>query len=151
MTIEAIDIQQILKRIPHRYPLLLVDRVIEIEVPKKIVAIKNVTFNEPFFMGHFPEKPIMPGVLIIEAMAQASAILVTETLGKEGAKNKLVYFMSIDEAKFRKIVTPGDQILMEINLLKNRSNVWKFSATSKVSDKIVAEAIFSAMMVDSHE
>jgi 3-hydroxyacyl-[acyl-carrier-protein] dehydratase len=102
-------------------------------------------------MGHFPEKPIMPGVLIIEAMAQASAILVTETLGKEGAKNKLVYFMSIDEAKFRKIVTPGDQILMEINLLKNRSNVWKFSATSKVSDKIVAEAIFSAMMVDSHE
>lgn len=151
MTIEAIDIQQILKRIPHRYPLLLVDRVIEIEVPKKIVAIKNVTFNEPFFMGHFPEKPIMPGVLIIEAMAQASAILVTETLGKEGAKNKLVYFMSIDEAKFRKIVTPGDQILLEINLLKNRSNVWKFSATSKVSDKIVAEAIFSAMMVDSHE
>ena len=145
---EIIDIEQIQKMIPHRYPFLLIDRVIDLVPNQSAIGIKNVTFNEPHFMGHFPSKPIMPGVLIIEAMAQTSAVLVVKTLENEVA-GKLVYFMSIDEAKFRKIVTPGDTLHLIVNKEKNRGNVWKFKAKALVNDAIVAEATFTAMIVDN--
>jgi 3-hydroxyacyl-[acyl-carrier-protein] dehydratase len=142
-----IDIEKILQMIPHRYPLLLIDRVIEIVPNESAIGIKNVTFNEPHFMGHFPSKPIMPGVLIVEAMAQTSAVLVVETL-KGQANDKLVYFMSIEEAKFRKTVTPGDTVYLHVKKERNRGNVWKFTAEAKVNEALVAEATFSAMIVD---
>ena len=142
-----INIEQIMNKIPHRYPFLLIDRVKDVVVDQSAVGVKNVTVNEPHFVGHFPTRPIMPGVLIIEAMAQTSAVLVCETLQGD-ADNKLVYFMSIEEAKFRKIVSPGDQLLLYVTKLRNRGNVWKFSAEAKVDGVVVAEAIFSAMIVD---
>jgi 3-hydroxyacyl-[acyl-carrier-protein] dehydratase len=142
-----IDIEKILQMIPHRYPLLLIDRVIEVVPHESAIGIKNVTFNEPHFMGHFPSKPIMPGVLIVEAMAQTSAVLVVETL-KGQASDKLVYFMSIEEAKFRKTVTPGDTLYLHVKKERNRGNVWKFTAEAKVNEALVAEATFSAMIVD---
>lgn len=142
-----INIEQIMNKIPHRYPFLLIDRVKDVVVDQSAVGVKNVTANEPHFVGHFPTRPIMPGVLIIEAMAQTSAVLVCETLQGD-ADNKLVYFMSIEEAKFRKIVSPGDQLLLYVTKLRNRGNVWKFSAEAKVDGIVVAEAIFSAMIVD---
>lgn len=142
-----INIEQIMSKIPHRYPFLLIDKVIDVVVDQSATGIKNVTVNEPHFSGHFPARPIMPGVLIIEAMAQTSAILVCETLKGE-ADSKLVYFMSIEEAKFRKIVGPGDQLYLYVTKLRNRGNVWKFSAEAKVDGAVVAEAIFSAMIVD---
>ena len=144
------DIQQILAMIPHRYPLLLVDRVIDIAAGESAVGIKNVTMNEPHFMGHFPGKPIMPGVMIVEAMAQTSAVLVVHTLGDEGL-NKLVYFMSIDNAKFRKPVTPGDRMYIEITKERQRGSVWRFGGVAKVDDVVVAEATFTAMIVDPEE
>lgn len=143
-----IEITDIIQMIPHRYPILLVDRVVEIELDQRIVGLKNVTFNEPHFMGHFPDKPIMPGVLIVEAMAQASAVLVVETLGREEAKGKLVYFMTIENAKFRKPVVPGDSLYLHVEKVKNRGAVWKFSGEAKVDGQTVAEATFSAMIVD---
>jgi 3-hydroxyacyl-[acyl-carrier-protein] dehydratase len=142
-----INIEQIMSKIPHRYPFLLIDRVIDVIPGESALGIKNVTINEPHFIGHFPTKPVMPGVLIIEAMAQTSAVLVCETLQGE-TDNKLVYFMSIEEAKFRKIVAPGDQLFLHVKKVRNRANVWKFSAEAKVDNAIVAEAIFSAMIVD---
>jgi 3-hydroxyacyl-[acyl-carrier-protein] dehydratase len=145
---EIIDIEQIQKMIPHRYPFLLIDRVIDLVPNESATGIKNVTFNEPHFMGHFPGKSIMPGVLIVEAMAQTSAVLVVKTLEGDVA-GKLVYFMSIDEAKFRKIVTPGDTLHLHVVKERNRGNVWKFKACAKVNDAIVAEAIFTAMIVDN--
>jgi 3-hydroxyacyl-[acyl-carrier-protein] dehydratase len=141
-----IDIDRIIKLIPHRYPLLLVDRVLALEPQKSIHALKNVTFNEPHFTGHFPDKPIMPGVLIIEAMAQASALLVASEL--ENPEDKLVYFMSIDETRFRKPVVPGDSLHLHVTALQNRRNVWKFSGEGQVDGQKVAEAVFSAMIVD---
>lgn len=144
-----IDINEIISMIPHRYPILLVDRVVGIELNKSVVGLKNVTFNEPHFMGHFPSKPIMPGVLIIEAMAQTSAVLVVETMGREQAKGKLVYFMTIENAKFRKPVVPGDALYMHVEVVKNRGNVWKFLGIAKVDDAVVAEATFSAMIMDA--
>lgn len=144
-----IDINRIINMIPHRYPILLVDRILELKKDESIVGLKNVTFNEPHFQGHFPAKPIMPGVLIIEAMAQASAILVVESMGgEEIAKGKLVYFMSIEEAKFRKPVVPGDSLHLHVQKIKNRGAVWKFSAEARVDGGAVAEAVFSAMIVD---
>ncbi len=143
----VIDIDRILKMIPHRYPLLLVDRVVELVPDERVVGIKNVTFNEPHFMGHFPDKPIMPGVLIVEALAQASAILVVQTLGGE-TEGKLVYFMSIEEARFRKPVVPGDTVYLHVTKERNRGNVWKFKAEAQVEGKKVAEATFSAMIMD---
>ena len=137
--LNVMDIQKIL---PHRYPFLLVDRVIEIEPNKKAVGIKNVTFNEPFFQGHFPGNPIMPGVLVVEAMAQVSGILAMH----EGAKGRSVYFMSIDKAKFRKPVVPGDQLRFEATVLQKRNNVWKFAGQTLVDGKVVAEAEFKAMI-----
>lgn len=147
-TATTVDINRIMEMIPHRYPLLLIDRVVDIEHDVRAVGIKNVTFNEPHFIGHFPSRPIMPGVLIVEAMAQTSAVLVVSTLGKE-AEGKLVYFMSIEEAKFRKPVTPGDRLELHVEKERSRGNVWKFKAEGKVDGVKVAEAIFSAMIVDA--
>ncbi len=142
-----VDIAKILESLPHRYPLLLVDKVKDIEPAKKAVGIKNVTFNEPHFMGHFPGHPIMPGVLIIEAMAQTSAILVTSAPDFD-AKNKLVYFMSIDAVKFRKPVVPGDVLELHVEVIQNRGNVWKMSGVGIVDGQKVTEAQFSAMIFD---
>lgn len=143
-----INIEKIMEMIPHRYPFLLIDRVVDIKKGESAVGIKNVTFNEPHFVGHFPQKPIMPGVLIIEAMAQTSAVFVVETL--DGAtKGKLVYFMSIDGARFRKPVVPGDTLKLHIKVLQNRKNVWKFTCEAFVEQDMVAEATISAMIVDA--
>jgi 3-hydroxyacyl-[acyl-carrier-protein] dehydratase len=139
--LNTMEIQNIL---PHRYPFLLVDRVIEIEPNKKAVGLKNVTFNEPFFQGHFPNNPIMPGVLVVEAMAQVSGILAMYN----GPKGSSVYFMSIDKAKFRKPVVPGDQLRFEVSVLQQRKNVWKFSGKTFVDNKVVAEAEFKAMIFE---
>lgn len=147
-TTTSADINRIMEMIPHRYPLLLIDRVEHIEKDIRAVGIKNVTFNEPHFTGHFPQRPIMPGVLIIEAMAQTSAVLVVETLGTE-AEGKLVYFMSIDECKFRKPVVPGDRLELHVTKDRSRGNVWRFKGEGKVDGVKVAEATFSAMIVDN--
>ena len=141
------DIREIQNILPHRYPFLLVDRIIEIEPMVKAVGLKNVTANEHFFQGHFPGNPIMPGVLIIEAIAQVSGILAFQS----GAQGNSVYFMSIEKAKFRKPVVPGDQLRLEVNILKQRSNVWKFSGQALVDDKVVAEAEFAAMVMGSEK
>ncbi len=133
---------EIRKLLPHRYPFLLVDRILDIDPKVKATGLKNVTFNEPFFQGHFPDNPIMPGVLIVEAMAQVSGILAF----KSGAEGNAVYFMSIEKAKFRKPVVPGDQLRFEISILQQRNKVWKFSGQAFVDDKIVAEAEFTAMV-----
>jgi len=145
-----IGIEQILKSLPHRYPFLLVDKVIELELGKKIVAIKNVTFNEPHFLGHFPDHPIMPGVLIIEAMAQAGALMVTSAPGFK-PEEKLVYFMSIDGAKFRKPVIPGDVLELHVEVVQSRGPVWKLSAVAMVDGQEVSEAQLSAMIVDKEK
>lgn len=144
---DSIDVERIMQMIPHRYPILMVDRVVEVKHDVSAVGIKNVTVNEPHFMGHFPGKPIMPGVLIVEAMAQTSAALVVATLGAD-SEGKLVYFMSIDQARFRKPVVPGDQLRILVEKTHNRSNVWKFTATATVDGAKVADASFSAMIVD---
>ena len=129
--VDAVDIAGVMQMIPHRYPFLLVDRVIEISADRSAFGIKNVTINEAFFQGHFPKNPVMPGVLIIEAMAQTAAVLVVHSLGPSAA-GKLVYFMSIENARFRKPVTPGDQLRIHVNKERSRGNVWKFSAEAKV-------------------
>ena len=139
------DIKEIQKLLPHRYPFLLVDRIIELVPATKAVGIKNVTMNEEFFKGHFPDQPIMPGVLIIEALAQVAAILAFKTGGDAG---KAVYFMSIERAKFRKPVVPGDQLRLDVSILQHRGSVWKFSGNALVEDKIAAEAEFTAMVAD---
>ena len=141
------NIEEILEMIPHRYPLLLIDRVVDYVEGVSLTGLKNVTFNEPHFAGHFPNKPIMPGVLIVEAIAQASAIFTVKTLGDE-AKGKLVYFMSIDGAKFRKPVVPGDSLYIEVTKLQNKGPVWKFAGIAKVDGKKVAEATVTAMILD---
>ena len=144
MTEGAIDVRGIMDCLPHRYPFLLVDRVLEMKKSESIVCIKNVTVNEPFFQGHFPGNPIMPGVLIVEAMAQAAGILGYKS-SETPAKG--VYFMSIESAKFRRPVVPGDQLRFDIKVIKRRNNVWKFRAEAKVEDKVVSEAEFTAMLV----
>ncbi len=147
---DSINIEKIMKLIPHRYPFLLVDRIIDIVPNKAATGIKNVTFNEPHFMGHFPEKPIMPGVLIVEALAQTACALICHSVEEE-AQNKLVYFMSIEEAKFRQIVTPGDQLHLHVECIKSRANVGKFKGEAKVNGKLVSEAIFTAMIGDKND
>lgn len=137
------DIKEIMSIIPHRYPFLLVDKIIDFDPGKTITCLKNVTFNEPQFIGHFPNNPIMPGVLIIEAMAQAAAILVAKSLG---AINKEILFLSIDNAKFRKIVVPGDSLELVIEVMHNRGDIWKCKAKSFVGDAMVAESILTAMI-----
>jgi 3-hydroxyacyl-[acyl-carrier-protein] dehydratase len=145
--VELIDIHRIMRDIPHRYPFLLLDRVVDVVLGISAVGVKNVTVNEPFFAGHFPNHPVMPGVLIIESMAQTAAVLVVETLGGD-AVGKLVYFMSIEGAKFRRPVVPGDQLRIHIVKQRNRGNVWKFHAVAKVDGVAVAEATYSAMLMD---
>ncbi len=144
---EQIDINRIMEMIPHRYPILMIDRIVEFEPGQSAVGLKNVTASEPHFQGHFPSFPVMPGVMIIEAMAQTAACLVVHTLGKD-AEGKLVYFMTIDDARFRRPVTPGDSIYIHINKIHDRRNVWKFHADAKVDGKVVAEATYSAMIMD---
>jgi len=140
------DINEIKQYLPHRYPFLLVDRIIDIQQGESITGIKNVTFNEPFFQGHFPGQPIMPGVLIVEAMAQVGGVMAFLSL-TEG-KGKSVYFMSIEKAKFRRPVVPGDQLRLEIKVVQQRGNVWKLSGSATVEGKLVAEADFTAMITD---
>jgi len=137
------DIKEIQNILPHRYPFLLIDRIVEIEPGTRAVGIKNVTINEPFFAGHFPGNPIMPGVLIIEAMAQVAGILAF----RSGVQGDTVYFMSIEKAKFRKPVLPGDQLRLVINTTQQRGNVWRFSGNALVDEKLAAEAEFTAMVL----
>jgi 3-hydroxyacyl-[acyl-carrier-protein] dehydratase len=139
------DIGRIMQLIPHRYPFLLIDRVVQMQVDKGAVGIKNVGINEPYFQGHFPGAPVMPGVLIVEAMAQTAAVLVVHTLGPAW-EGKLVYFMSIDNCRFRRPVYPGDQLRIEVVKERSRGLVWKFQGTAKVDDKVVAQAVFAAMV-----
>ena len=144
----SMDIQQIKAMLPHRFPFLLVDRVLEIINNQEIIAIKNITINEDVFNGHFPCRPVMPGVLIVEAMAQASCLLIMKKQGLHSPEGKSVSFMSIDEAKFRQPVVPGDTMRMHIKILKNRGAVWKFDGEAFVNEQRVANAIYSAMLVD---
>lgn len=137
------DIMGIQNMIPHRYPFLMVDRIVEMEPNVRAVGIKNVTVNEPFFQGHFPGNPIMPGVLIVEAMAQLAGVLAFSS----GMQGSSVYFMSIEKAKFRKPVVPGDQIKLEIKVLQQRGNVWRFSGIALVDEKVVSESEFTAMVM----
>src|SRR3954451_22912862 len=146
-TLEAFDIAQIMRAIPHRYPMLLVDRMVDVVKNQSAVGIKNVTINENFFQGHFPEHPVMPGVLIIECMAQTAAVLVVETLGPE-SRGKLVYFRTVENAKFRRPVGPGDQMRVHVVRERQRANIWKFTAEAKVDGKVVAEATYAAMILD---
>lgn len=143
------DINQIISLIPHRYPFLLIDRLEEIRPNVSAVGVKNVTINEPFFQGHFPGHPVMPGVLIIEAMAQTAAALVMYTLG--GRKDEVVYFMTVDRARFRKPVVPGDTIRIKAKVARRRGPVWRFNGEAFVNGQLVAEAEYSAMVVKPSE
>ena len=148
MLYNVVEIQEIL---PHRYPFLLVDRITELTVGEHIEAYKNVSISEPVFQGHFPGHPIYPGVMIIEGMAQAGGVLAFKSMDgvtKEDIQNKVVYFMSIDKAKFRAPVTPGDQLVYKINVIKNKGAVWQLDAKAYVDDKVVAQAELKAMIVD---
>lgn len=145
--LETIDVVRIMELIPHRYPMLLIDKLSHIKMGESAVGIKGVTMNEPFFQGHFPSKPVMPGVLIVEAMAQTAAALVMLTL-EDQSKSHLVYFMSIDGAKFRKPVVPGDSLELHVVKERNRGPVWRFKAEAKVDGKLVAEATYTAMIAE---
>ena len=134
------DIHQILKKLPHRYPILLVDRVLELEKGVRIKALKNVTMNEPYFVGHFPHRPVMPGVMLLEAMAQAAAILSIESLGIELDDKTVFYFAGIDGARFKRPVEPGDQLVMEVSLLRAKAGVFKYSGKATVAGDLAAEA-----------
>ena len=141
-----VGIQRIMEFLPHRYPFLLIDRVLELEVMKRVVAMKNVTINEPFFQGHFPDHPIMPGVMVIEAMAQASGLLLMDDASD--ATPKTFYFMALDKVKLRKPILPGDQLILEANMIRFRSGVAKVRAVARVDGKVAAEAELMAKMAD---
>src|SRR5271156_3763600 len=143
-----IDILRIMQLIPHRYPFLLIDRVVGVTPGEEATGIKNVSINEFYFQGHFPTRPVMPGVLIIEAMAQTAAVLVVHTLGPE-SEGKLVYFMTVDNGRFRRPVVPGDCLHVHVTKQRNRGNVWKFAGEARVNGQLVAEAIFAAMILDN--
>jgi len=143
----AIDVQRIMEMIPHRQPFLMIDRVVDVVANERAVGVKNVSINEDYFRGHFPARPVMPGVLIIEAMAQTAAVLVVHTLGPE-AEGKLVYFMSVDSARFRRPVFPGNVLHVHVTKQRNRGNVWKFEGRAKVQGQLMAEAVFAAMIMD---
>ncbi len=144
---ESLDIERVKRLIPHRYPFLMIDRVVDIVADSRAVGIKSVSVNEPHFQGHFPDRPVMPGVLIIEAMAQTAAVLVVYTLGSV-SEGKLVYFMSIDNARFRKPVVPGETLHVHVHKRQRRGAVWKFESEARIDGKVVAEATFAAMIVD---
>ncbi|MCW5746401.1 MAG: 3-hydroxyacyl-ACP dehydratase FabZ [Alphaproteobacteria bacterium] len=145
--IGSVDIRRIVQMIPHRYPMLLVDRVTNLRLNESAVGIKNVSINEPFFQGHFPSEPVMPGVLIVESMAQTAAVLVVASMGPT-AEGKLVYFMSIDGARFRRPVVPGDRVEVHVQKVQSRQSVWKFAAKAIVEGNVAAEATFAAMIRD---
>jgi 3-hydroxyacyl-[acyl-carrier-protein] dehydratase len=136
---KSLDINQIKEYLPHRYPLLLVDRVLDWEEGKRITALKNVTINEEFFNGHFPHKPVMPGVLMIEALAQTAALLAFLTMGQKPDDNAVVYFVGIDGARFKRPVEPGDQLMMEVEILRQSRGIWKFQAKASVGDQLAVE------------
>jgi 3-hydroxyacyl-[acyl-carrier-protein] dehydratase len=144
---DAVDIVRIMGMIPHRYPMLMIDRVVDIVGTETAVGIKNVTVNEPQFQGHFPQRPIMPGVLMVEAMAQTAAVMVIHSLGAD-TEDKLVYFMSIDDCRFRRPVVPGDSMRIHVATERNRGNVWRFQGKVYVDDQLCSEARFTAMLVD---
>jgi 3-hydroxyacyl-[acyl-carrier-protein] dehydratase len=145
--IGLVDIARIMHAIPHRYPFLMIDRVVDVVRDVSAIGVKNVSVNEHYFQGHFPGHPVMPGVLIIESMAQTAAVLVVETLGEDAA-GKVVYFMSVEGAKFRRPVVPGDQLRIHVTKERNRGNVWKFHAIARVDGVSVAEATYAAMIMD---
>ncbi len=139
-TDSSMNIHEILDHLPHRYPFVLIDRVISLELNKEITALKNVTVNEPFFPGHFPYHPVMPGVLIVEAMAQAAAVLSFKTMGIKPTEESVYYFAGIDEARFKKPVSPGDQIILNVKIDRILKGIWKYKGVATVDDKVVAEA-----------
>jgi 3-hydroxyacyl-[acyl-carrier-protein] dehydratase len=141
-----IDVRRIMEMIPHRHPFLMIDKVIDVVADEQATGIKNVSINEYYFQGHFPARPVMPGVLIIEAMAQTAAVLVVHTLGPE-AEGKLVYFMSIDNARFRRPVVPGDCLHVHVTKQRHRGNVWRFEGRAEVRGQLMAEAVFGAMIM----
>ena len=141
----SMEIYQILQHLPQRYPFLLIDRVLDYTLGESLVAIKNVTINEPFFQGHFPHRPVMPGVLIIEAMAQGTGILAFKTGAAQPDNNSLYYLVGVDNARFKHPVEPGDQLIIEVRLIRTAREVWKYTATSKVDDKLVASADLMCM------
>lgn len=141
-----IDVQGIMRMIPHRHPFLMIDKVVDVVANARATGLKNVSINEHFFQGHFPTRPVMPGVLIIEAMAQTAAVLVVHTLGPE-SEGKLVYFMSVDNARFRRPVFPGDVLHVRVEKQRNRGNVWKFEGRAEVRGQLMAEAVFAAMIL----
>ncbi|HPI58697.1 MAG TPA: 3-hydroxyacyl-ACP dehydratase FabZ [Zoogloea sp.] len=136
------DINEIKQYIPHRYPFLLVDRIVEIELGKRALGLKNVTINEPFFPGHFPHNPVMPGVLIIEALAQAAAVLAFKTDGTIPDKDAMVYFASVDNVRFKRPVVPGDQLMLEVEIVRTIRNIWKFKGVARVAGEVATEAEF---------
>lgn len=135
-----LDIHAIMKQLPHRYPFLLVDRVLECVPGETLTALKNVTINEPFFPGHFPQRPVMPGVLILEAMAQATGLLAFASIGSAPEKNEIYYFVGIDKARFRAPVEPGDQLIFKVRVLNSKRGIWKFAGTAEVDGQVAAEA-----------
>ncbi|HKS88155.1 MAG TPA: 3-hydroxyacyl-ACP dehydratase FabZ [Stellaceae bacterium] len=143
-----IDVQRIMEMIPHRHPFLMIDRVVDVVTNQRATGIKNVSINEQYFQGHFPARPVMPGVLIIEAMAQTAAVLVVHTLGPD-SEGKLVYFMSVDYARFRRPVFPGDCLSVRVAKQRHRGNVWKFEGRAEVAGQLAAEAVFAAMILDN--
>jgi 3-hydroxyacyl-[acyl-carrier-protein] dehydratase len=145
--IREIGVQRIMEMIPHRPPFLMIDKVIDVVADERAVGIKNVTIGEHYFLGHFPARAVMPGVLIIEAMAQTAAVLVVHTLGRE-AEGKLVYFMSVENARFRRPVFPGDRLDVHVFKQRRRGNVWRFEGQAKVGGALMAEAVFAAMILD---
>jgi 3-hydroxyacyl-[acyl-carrier-protein] dehydratase len=145
--VTQVDVQRIMEMIPHRHPFLMIDKVVDMVANERATGVKNVSINEGYFQGHFPARPVMPGVLIIEAMAQTAAVLVVHTLGPE-AEGKLVYFMSVDNARFRRPVFPGDRLDVYVAKQRNRGNVWKFEGRAKVGDNLMAEAVFAAMILN---
>jgi len=140
MTAPVLDIHQILKKLPHRYPILLVDRVVEFEKDQRIKALKNVTINEPFFMGHFPHRPVMPGVLMLEALAQTAALLSFHSMGQEPGEDTVVYFVGIDGARFKRVVEPGDQLILEASIERAKAGIYKYKARASVDGETAVEA-----------
>lgn len=142
------DINEILQYLPHRYPFLLVDRVLELEEGQRVLAVKNVTINEPFFPGHFPHRPVMPGVLILEALAQAAAVLSFKTMNTKPDDKSVVYFAGIDKARFKRPVGPGDQLLLDVSITRKMRNIWKYHGVARVNDEVAAEAELMCALKD---
>jgi 3-hydroxyacyl-[acyl-carrier-protein] dehydratase len=140
MILNAMEIQEIMEQLPHRYPMLLIDRVLSIDPGKEVVALKNVSINEPYFAGHFPRYPVMPGVLVVEAMAQAAAILTFKTYNLKVDADRVYYFVGIDQARFKKPVMPGDQMILKVQLVRSIRSIYKFTAQAYVNDAMVSEA-----------